>query len=130
MKANELRIGNWVYETYWNGVEQVSQAVQLARIEPPFDDCTPIPLTPEILEKAGLVAKNCEDSSEHYHFNLPNSEVSFFVCCSKDGIKYGNDGYMLVLVNGIAISRIPCEYVHQLQNLIHALTGEELDINL
>jgi hypothetical protein len=24
----------------------------------------------------------------------------------------------------------PCKYLHQLQNIIHALTGEELEINL
>jgi hypothetical protein len=34
------------------------------------------------------------------------------------------------MVCGYYENELPCEYLHQLQNLYFALTGEELEINL
>lgn len=62
MKANELMIGNWVYSTFCDkpckvvGVEQYESGYAVVKVTnvsgaKDITSLTPIPLTPEILEK-------------------------------------------------------------------------------
>jgi hypothetical protein len=142
LQASELRAGNiiqfddgsadtvkvkYLFENengwfvYWNKIKGLSSFDQGDSL---LVDFVPIPLTPEILEKAGF----------------------------KDDIIRGEDCLILIITNGIA----KCEliffqqntsgavslfhereiisgnayYLHQLQNLYFALTGEELPLNL
>lgn len=115
MKANELMIGYWVYSTFCDkpckvvGVEQYESGyanVKVTNVSGAKDinSITPIPLTPEILEKNGFIKYTDfymwkEESSEPVHLD-----------------NYNEDGWRL----RINCDNIPCEckYVHQLQ---HAL---------
>lgn len=84
-----------------------------------LEDLQPIPLTEEILLKCGF-----EDGCKSiYAIYLPNDGSYFHV-------KYSvhNNGFYVVLEGFYASRRI--KSVHQLQNIIFALTGEELKINL
>jgi hypothetical protein len=118
--ANELRIGNWVNTsveptllTDYNKVKEITSDALVCENVGACDwsDITPIPLTPEILEKAGF-----EDDLPWKKNNFClDSECRFHVV---DGTGYG-----------VIIAR-QIKFVHQLQNLYFALTGEELEINL
>lgn len=122
--AKELRIGNWVsYEV--EGETKISQVIPSDFIALGFDFniFNPIPLTPELLEKAGFTSRFLGN----YHIaSLKNSHGCIRV--EKDSmqvtIEIGDLG-------GNTETSIPhIKYLHQLQNLIFALTGQELEITL
>lgn len=71
----------------------------------------PIPLTAEILEKAGFVSDMMADG---------------FLSYSKDGVEIDMPYFEFFYGE----SSIEVKYVHQLQNLIHSLSGQELEIEL
>ncbi len=102
MKANELRIGNWV--NYCNGkrILDAQLFLQLLKYTTPFD---PIPLSEEWLLKFGI-----EKMNDGNYWNKK-------LCIRKDR----NEFYALY-----EQGRIYIQHVHQLQNLHFALTGEEL----
>ena len=132
IKANELRIGNWVDDPN-DGRRKTVNIYQLGKSM--FDDTKscyiPIPLTPEILEKVGF--SECADSNE-YRVALPLGNGTDLVIetlgCKK--------GPYDPLISESTADEIPknysyCKsisYLHQLQNLYFALTGEELKIDL
>lgn len=111
IQPNELRIGNWVKD------KRDNKQYQFVRINPEFWDATffePIPLTPEVLEKCGLKdvwIKNSwmivEDVSDGETFGW--------------AMKVRNASYTR------EIEFAYFKYLHQLQNLYFALTGEELE---
>ena len=120
MKANELRIGNYFLRN--NIASQVHPSI----IEDVFNgksNIKPIPLTEEWLLKFGFI--KAKFSSEYWsHYSLINgwnvalshhTEESSGV---NKGLVYWGDNY------------VELKYVHQLQNLYFALTGEELIIIL
>jgi hypothetical protein len=132
MQANELRIGNWVNEF---GKPKQIHSVDILYLEgeddTDFGDMyEPIPLTPEILEKCGL--KQYENFIEikgqtigvifpvieiHKEDWEPEYQAGTYVYSGLgDPESYG--------------FKVKIEYLHQLQNLYFALTGEELQINL
>lgn len=122
MKTNELRIGNWVtlhgdecrvmmiggdlttyhYEVVFNDGTLVE-----TRSVSEDDSIQPIPLTEEWLEKFGF-----RDAGR---FGFSKGRVLIYKRADKFG--FGK-------------SSLQCnfEYVHQLQNLYFALTGDELEI--
>lgn len=125
MKAEELRIGNLLllktkltrtikvenvgieginYE--WNDMNQECYS---------FEFLHGIPLTPEILDKAGF-EKNIKYNSRYIH--KENSLIIEFLWYEQIGVYL----YDVFLCN--------VEDVHQLQNLYYALTGKELTVNL
>lgn len=114
MKVAELRSGNWITFLDYPIKVGPKEIVGLSQIEAGgihSDEMEPIPLTPEILEMAG--------------FEVPdgyNDTVLY-----KDGIMidFHLGEYKLRENN-----RIKLKYLHQLQNLYFALTGEELEIKL
>lgn len=138
IEQKELRIGNEVYfidETFCTviGINWGS-TVELAGCEGfiSITDLEPIPLTPEILEKCGFSKSN-----------YPNKTIVAY------RLDIGDDGFKIIVsfVNGKLNNVILegngsydeagekelteiCKYLHQLQNLIHSLTGTELTINL
>lgn len=112
MEASELRIGNYIL---FNGkIIQISGKglYDYAYTHDYTGKHEPINLSPEILEKAGFRQGN---DKEMYK--------------SKEGVwltKIEGLGYYTAgLRAGYCI-----QYLHQLQNVIFALTGEELEINL
>jgi hypothetical protein len=118
MKANELRIGNW-YQNHKGEYQQITprffsslagglswedqKAAGYSELSGYFH---PIPLSPEILEKCGF---KDEYGNGRYYF---------------DGFEYYNGKLWF------RTAEIKIQYLHQLQNLYFALTGEELEVNL
>lgn len=114
MKATELRIGNWV--SIGNKDQTIDLHIQFDFDEGGWyvddmniDNVRPIPLTEEWLVKLG-VPLGFETFSNNYMI--------------EDTI----DAYCVRLSYDVGMSKFIAEtkYVHQLQNLYFALTGEEL----
>ena len=82
-------------------------------------ECNPIPLTPEWLERCGLEYK------EPHYIKRPLSISKNFY---RDGSGSYN-GFVLRHKFEDCMQVLVINYVHQLQNLYFALTGEELTIN-
>jgi len=111
MKANELRIGNWVEQPN-DGVTRVTAILNDLQIktETGYIDkyCRPIPLTEEWLLKFGFRGNERQRVKRFVGLEI----------YTKDLWRYNTKGNNALVV----------EYVHQLQNLYFALTGEELEL--
>ncbi len=125
MKANELRVGNFVKDRggkilriYW--FEQDKVCMEMRLHDKPVHPLTeyfgylqPIPLTPEILEKAGFVA------FEDGWYGL----IPF-------GLGYVYTWNIYDITIRWKGSCIEVKYLHDLQNLHFSLYKEELNIEL
>jgi hypothetical protein len=111
MKTSEIRIGNFVHHPLTDDTFQISIS-GLSAFAINFVTYQPIPLTEEWLLKLGFIRKN------GYGF------------IKKD--LFGNLFYSVETKEHFMFQyhelRIKIDYVHQLQNLYFALTGEELTI--
>ncbi len=135
IQSNDLRLGNKVL---WNDLICTVAGIQYfidadenkeghivdlynngEMVQTPYVSyINPIPLTPEILEKCGFEKKYSHSNLSKYVGN---------------GTLYWNDVMSLSYAFGHDYEEEPIEhtqYLHQLQNLYFALTGEELKINL
>jgi len=125
IKANELRIGNWIY---WNIPEKIGVPHKVLAVKSnipntrpislgeSYDDFLPISLTPETLEKCGFYWSIYHQAhhKENFEFDLQMS--------------YPTGWTLTTFKKGVIISS-NILYIHQLQNLYYALTGEELTFN-
>jgi hypothetical protein len=121
VQANELRLGNWIYDDHGKPKQVVSistNGVCVGKIQEigwsVSMQAGPIPLTDEILAKTNLKIDQEYDGVyriKGYHFHFQETELV-------TGI---NHEYGI----GVAI-----KYLHEFQNWIFALTGEELQIEL
>jgi len=145
MTASELRIGNWVKNNYDIGNNlscdtQVDIDILCDIAHGYTFDFEPIELSPDWLERLGFV-KVSDKVHDKYRIK-PGNAIYEFSIREKYGIENGNCGIMGVAYdeqdiengdgttyhqgqewNGFAWH---IKYLHQLQNLYHALTGEEL----
>lgn len=117
IKANELRIGNWVAWDSGATSPDIKRQLkpddfELAERDGSFNNAEPIPLTPEILEIAGFRHEVHDDVSYYIQSNV-------WLC------HVGDNWYLAERVDNK-----PFLYLHQLQNLFFALTGTELEIKL
>ena len=140
MKAEELRIGNWVLskgkpiqvdEIFkapdgWHDISCTKETHDL------LEEVTPIPLTDEILLKAGFESytscyeKVYFDNDEKYNvFRVMFNDLGYWVILEQ---KHGIDADGNITWIGLNMGTY--KYLHQLQNLYFALTGEELEIKL
>lgn len=127
IQANQLRIGNWILKDgkyfqiiyginkkYVYGLDSEILDSHINKSE--LNNLHPIPLTEEILLKCGF------DNGYEITIKIGRKKIVF-----NWSIKIVSTGYR---------SGWYCEkyrnikYLHQLQNLIFALTGKELEINL
>lgn len=132
LKASELRIGNLVKGLGWNSEEieiKVDYKIigSLHEKELSSMHIRPIPLTEEWLVKFGFACVH--KGNKHYsmrqsirnnnyiHF-IPTINDMWHLCFSDTQINDYRD----------YITATAIKHVHQLQNLYHALTGEELII--
>ncbi len=136
IQANELRIGNWV------DAGQLGY-VQVATIDPTTGGySSPIPLTPEILEKCGFkmgMSKGVSrltddldyDPEQHgdtYYWDLKvpkNDHVQDLGTFNL--VQFGKDNDILWAHQWL---RVKLKSLHQLQNLYFSLTGTELTVNI
>ena len=144
VQANELRIGNLFYPINRSSRVHLPNKVALKIIElKAFDvsavmanenpaliknwhniqyaDLSPIPLSPEILEKAGFDKTILSPYTDmpSYRFGKDAERVIF---SGGSVFKYTSVNHFIKIADA--------EYLHQLQNLIYFLTGEELNITL
>lgn len=117
IKANELRVGNSIYDRHGNYIYIQNGWFYIVQDIKRLEDYSPIPLTPEILEKCGFIEKT---NREWVIGENPVTQDYVMV------VRYSPiiDGFYFL--NG----HFKLKYLHQLQNLYFALTGEELIINL
>lgn len=123
MKAEELRIGNYVHEKYYNRgykfepikLKDILSTHIVCSLDNAhnFEDIEPIPLTEEILLKCG--------------FEFFDNERIFNNFVIED---FHNGNYYFTAGEGIKLHEKHIEYLHQLQNLYFSLTGEELNVKL
>lgn len=121
--ANDLRLGNLVFNNRINqnmvvtslthdqllksnGVEEWYIDMENER------DISPIPLSPEILEKAGF--EKTEDKKGE--------------CWDLEGFRLWHDGKGFYHINSETLTHF--DYLHHLQNYYHSMCLEELTINL
>ena len=125
MEARELRIGNWVKQGRAN-VQVTGAMIQEINQELLYVD--PIPLTEERLLKFGFdlipfVAPSQSCGVDLYHgYNYAVLKIGYK---TELILRYKSD-FSKIRIEGFYSSEL--KYVHQLQNLYFALTGEELTI--
>ena len=127
MKANDLRIGNWLicYDERVSVTqirkdtvhyEYLSKMGNIISTGEDIENFKPIPLTEEILLRWGFEKDN-ETYSWSKLFNFDNYDYLFELeCWPNDDNFYFQSKYRKV------------EYVHDMQNLFKALTDQELKI--
>ena len=113
IQANELRVGNYVQDS-------CGRYDKCNNIRYDWDSAFGVPLTPEILEKCGFKKRDEEFNSL---FRLGKVQVYTQVYSENNNIFFA---YSF----GYDIEETEIKYLHQLQNLYFALTGEELNIQL
>lgn len=126
MNANELRIGNLVgigenalhADGGKNQIYEISElktdVVQFKMFHSSeyYKDLAPIPLTEEILLKLGFEKKSgSEFKNERFIYRFKQRDLII------EGFEYDYNGILCYP-----------EFVHQLQNIYFALTGEELQL--
>lgn len=142
IKANELRLGNWVdidkskkYDWHNSYLKITELTTEIAHwesvddIEPQgrmmsgsyYKDLNPIPLMPEIFEQAGFIQPK---GFEYYRHKEDDGEAQMRYLFLDGGVvvSMGDNA------NGILFNKI--RYVHELQNIHFFNTGIELTINL
>lgn len=88
-------------------------------ISTPYEYLKPIPLSEYWLLKAGFEYDGTYWRFPLYDINKPLINVSTLLLDSEDRVLIADNQYGLIIARSI-------QYVHQLQNLFHALTGKEL----
>ncbi|HLI93233.1 MAG TPA: hypothetical protein VKU83_06475 [Puia sp.] len=141
IQPNELRKGNKVYggnparciatvlTIIQQGIEAEYQTITYgAAPNNPgigfgkFEDIYPIPLTPEILGKCGFERNEDKDVNGYLAYRSDHF-YAFDIFINKDG-------KVAVHFLKTALSQNHPQYLHQLQNTIFVLTGEELEVKL
>jgi hypothetical protein len=141
IKSEDFRRGNYVndYKGIPYKIKSISKNLGFYRkwVNGCFiDNIYPIPLSEEILLKCGFVYNKIEsiaslddediDGFTHYwekHYRQNNQFDSFTICL----VKWGEQEYFTFSCH---MMRVRLKYLHHLQNLIHSLTGEELNVEL
>ena len=115
MKISELRVGNWVCDDYSGYMTVVNISS-----EPPYIDLRKTMNLPVGRYDVGSVYPISLNEGWLEILGLPNDNYDVF--------KQAHGGFSLVddLGDGVKWYVGELRYVHQLQNLYYALTGEEL----
>jgi len=132
MNVYELRSGNYVQTSSGKIPFKVGFGYLSDLESYPNNDIVGVPLTPEILEKAGFKKDGFHSYVKKVENNLQTTDG--FLVFSGDYLflrHYNNenrsDDSIVTIWNKDLMNFF---YVHQLQNLYSALTGEELMIEL
>jgi len=135
MNSRELRIGNFLNYDTGEGVELAVIDWQdlkwISENDGSFNkDHSPIPLTEEWLLRFGFERSECgKICVKKYYLNrVPEKEYSIELMIFSDHIACWVSSLELESNYVEEIMTKPIHYLHQLQNLYFALTGEELTI--
>lgn len=116
IKASELRIGNWIV---FDGTQLKATSNIIHSLDEEWFSAEPIPLTPEILEKCGFDCGFSGYKKDGFAFTIWHNG------------KEGQDKDSFIIQDNVTQCELTTiKYLHQLQNLIFALTGTELEISL
>lgn len=123
MKANEIRISNWLLNSKDEFVQVYSLTVKkgsnrLLINDLPAREFSPILLTPDILHYCGF-------SEKISTYNIIYQLESF-------RLEHDHEGEGFILLNSEKIIKKPIviNHLHKLQNIYHTLTNEILSVNL
>jgi hypothetical protein len=130
MKVEELRVGNWVYQGSQYGDMPIN-AYQIYQVElmesggivsDYYKEWKPIPLSIEILLQFGFAWENAKQQHLCWGVGNPN-KISFSFTPLQIELGemncYAENSWQ-------AIWEVRVKYLHQLQNIIFALTGNPL----
>lgn len=128
MKATGLSVGNWVNRYYGDPTNISAKPQQFTTAD--FNYLAffePIPLTEEILLRAGLTRDEVWDEGylEYILYKFDEKEIYIEGGCA---IKYYDNKYYFSVSGELCYGLIgeKLEYFHTVQNLYFALTGKEL----
>ena len=116
LKLNEIRLGNKILHEgkIYTVDAKMMYAFFSGKIDYDFDNFEPIPLTEEWL-------------IEKMKFHKQNNQI--YSIGLKLFISWWNTNSIEIDINGEVLI-INCKYVHELQNIYFALTGEELELKV
>lgn len=121
MKSNELRIGNYVNRLgRLTTILAVQEADGIGYVSTPLsgtvtiNQIEPIALSEDWLIKAGFIKPEYSSIVE-YHYG----DIELYFLTKDECYQFEHKKIVIDLY-----------YVHQLQNLVHSLTGEELEFKL
>lgn len=130
MIIQELKIGNWVYDskttmfpmqvvaigTDWIHLDFFGNEGDVWEVYP--QDVEPIPITEEILLKCGFEKEPF--SSKIYKINTDDYCVIYYFEGNTLDVRTKDGNRVSIL----------CKHIHQLQNAYYLVTNKELEINL
>lgn len=127
--TSDLRLGNWLYDDINSKLPMRVVLIGDNWLQLDFEEnrtdaweisdkkIYPIPLTPEMLKNIGFVKHKLCGYDNHFEYRYKDCsdfEITALYDCD----------FSVLLVGSARIIR----YVHELQNIYHALTGNELEI--
>lgn len=124
--VKELRLGSYIYDEnlYPQQVSEITNFNRVCfgsnRIVEDLQNCTPIPLTEELLLKCGF--EELYSDSKGYIYGI--NGVKFLRCY------FDTPSFSIETDENSELFDKPIDNLHQLQNLYFALTGKELKIEL
>lgn len=125
ININELRKGNWIsFKDLWHGqVESINKvSIDIVGNNGLFThDCfIPVELTPDLLEKCTFDVK--------YSGKNTGANYDAWATIGFIQVKFlGKDVIVMQSTGGVRSTLDHIKYLHQLQNLYHALIGKELE---
>lgn len=138
MKANELMIGDWVYSSFSElpckvtylklhesgyGSVETTNVVGVKDIE----SLSPIPLTPEILEKNGFKKFDFHDIEGQHQWSWWLDTLTSVSLWCRELNDDPKDGWMIRIEGTLAMCCHKVEYVHELQQTLR-ICGIEKEI--
>lgn len=138
MKAKELMIGDWVYNTHNQEPEQVCEIRELAYNDLyDYNEIEPIPLTPEVLARMGFTVEEIPKYDDTYtedEYTATKKCVDTRKC--EVEIEYKTYWKELRAFNhdphnrlGFTNIETQVEYVHELQHILRVLkVDKELEL--
>lgn len=131
MKLSDFRIGNLVNEDHFVKAITLENELTIWN-KSGYDflniiDIEPIPLTVEWVEKFGFSLTDYETDEDviiEVYYKEINDNCMYFINLCDDG--FNEFGFVTSFADVMLNNNL--KYVHQLQNLYFALTGEELTL--
>lgn len=139
MNLQELRLGNFVCYELGSDTSHTIIAIHPTAVDTGYRKLLsyyqvfPIPLTEEWIARFGFIL--IEESNHKFHkLNVARLD-NVYALPGDDFGEFGRERVLIVLdpstldIRCFQLNGVLIEYVHQLQNLYFALTGDELKLN-